>query len=337
MRTLFYLMMFAMLIGCNDQVMNPELVATEIEEAGEVHGKTNNDLSPPDVFRVLREFAADNGGTSWTNNQGWTAGGSFGSTLASLEDLFHGLTYNSESEKFSIDLTNNGLSGTLNTSKLESINSVLGSLNLSDNKLTSIPASIGDLTGLTVLDLSVNLITGNIPTQVYDLTNLTHLDLSDNELTGGIHSDIGDLTNLIRLDLDGNRLSGSLPSTLSNLTNLETLFLEENQLSGTFPGDFTGMSSLQWVWLDYNDITGTIPNDYCTQFPSLTRLWLNGNKLMGTVPMCESPGKNQSIALESIYFENTGLCTKRRVRRWMKANGIEWKGPRCGRKGLDRR
>lgn len=335
MRTLFYLMMFAMLIGCNDQVMNPELVATEIEEAGEVHGKTN-ELGPVEVRIALSTFFGDNGRESWTNSQGWKSG-SFGLTIASAVSGIYGVTYDEESGELAIDLTNNGLSGALNTSALEDINSILVSLNLSDNKLTSIPTSIGNLTGLTVLDLNVNLITGNIPTQVYDLTNLTHLDLSDNELTGSIHSDIGDLTNLIRLDLDGNRLSGSLPSTLSNLTNLETLFLEENQLSGTFPGDFTGMSSLQWVWLDYNDITGTIPNDYCTQFPSLTRLWLNGNKLMGTVPMCESPGKNQSIALESIYFENTGLCTKRRVRRWMKANGIEWKGPRCGRKGLDRR
>ena len=48
----------------------------------------------------------------------------------------------------------------------------------------SMPNILGNLTGLTDVDLSVNSLTGTIPLQFGDLTNLTQLELAGNSLTG---------------------------------------------------------------------------------------------------------------------------------------------------------
>jgi Leucine-rich repeat (LRR) protein len=54
-------------------------------------------------------------------------------------------------------------------------------LNLSSNKLTSIPKEIGKLTQLKYLDLSFNKLT-SIPHEIGNLTQLKYLDLTDNQL-----------------------------------------------------------------------------------------------------------------------------------------------------------
>ena len=47
----------------------------------------------------------------------------------------------------------------------------------------SVPAEVGALTGLTLLDLNTNSIT-SVPAELAALTGLTYLDLPDNQLTG---------------------------------------------------------------------------------------------------------------------------------------------------------
>ncbi|MXW45371.1 MAG: hypothetical protein F4Z63_05130 [Gammaproteobacteria bacterium] len=325
-------------LGCNDQIINPEPHATEADNRTLVTHKTNADPSAAQVTLAIRNFAIQNNASSWTNSAGWQwkTGGAF-ITYTSYEDIadkVFGVSLNTNTNKFTIDLTANNLSGPLNTSALKSVSSVIEKLILADNYLTSIPATIGDLSQLIVLDLSVNEIRGSIPLEVYNLTNLTHLDLSDNDaLSGGIEDRIKKLKKLTHLELDGNNLSGSLPPNFGKLRKLRVLFIEENNLTGTFPDDFDGMTALEWAWLDHNHITGTINKDYCTSFPNLTRLWLDGNALTGKVPMCVTQGKNQSVVLEQIYFEDTGLCIKKRTRKLMNEAGIKFRGPGCGDKG----
>ena len=85
-----------------------------------------------------------------------------------------------------------------------------------------IPTTIGDLTGLRVLDLSDNSLTGSLPTQLEKLTSLTQLQLHGDNLSGGIATQLGELkATLTQLRLDGNNLSGSIPSALQDLTGLQ--------------------------------------------------------------------------------------------------------------------
>ena len=79
----------------------------------------------------------------------------------------------------------------------------------------SVPAEVGALTGLTLLDLNTNSIT-SVPAELAALTGLAQLILADNAIT-------------------------SLPSNIGALTGLETLFLFNNQLTGV-PTEFRTLS-----------------------------------------------------------------------------------------------
>ena len=78
-------------------------------------------------------------------------------------------------------------------------------------------------------------LSGTLPTQLGNLGGLTRLDLSGNRLTGSIPAQLGSLAALEGLDLSGNRLTGSIPMQLGGLTKLRTLGLSGNTLMGCVP------------------------------------------------------------------------------------------------------
>ncbi|KAB2620405.1 leucine-rich repeat receptor-like protein CLAVATA2 [Pyrus ussuriensis x Pyrus communis] len=88
---------------------------------------------------------------------------------------------------------------------------------------------------VTSLDLSRNMLFGEIPEELTNLINLQTLNLSDNLLTGRIPSKIGDMDALESLDLSVNQLSGEISPSISNLTFLNHLNLSYNNLTGQIP------------------------------------------------------------------------------------------------------
>ena len=88
---------------------------------------------------------------------------------------------------------------------------------------------------MTGIDLSSNLLSGEIPTELTNLKGLQLLKLSRNNLSGGIPNDIGNLKALESLDLSCNELSGHIPDSFSGLTFLSSLNLSNNHLSGLIP------------------------------------------------------------------------------------------------------
>jgi Leucine-rich repeat (LRR) protein len=85
------------------------------------------------------------------------------------------------------------------------------------------------------LDLSDNVLSGEIPEELSALTGLVNLNLSRNHLNGTIPWNIGDIKKLESLDLSMNMLSGGIPSSLSDLTSLSHLNVSYNNLSGRIP------------------------------------------------------------------------------------------------------
>jgi len=104
-------------------------------------------------------------------------------------------------------------------------------LNLSGQGLTALPSSVLGRTDLQELDVSDNRIGGALPAEIGRLTALRILDASGNAMTG-VPAEVGRLSELRRLDLSDNALTG-LPHELAGLKNLVTLDLRGNDVSKT--------------------------------------------------------------------------------------------------------
>jgi Leucine-rich repeat (LRR) protein len=104
---------------------------------------------------------------------------------------------------------------------------VVLTLNLSHNRLVSLPNCIENLSSLTVLDLSYNQLS-ELPAALGNLRTLLTLRLSHNQLSE-LPTQLGNLFELRSLDVSQNRLR-SLPATLNRLPQLQTINVEGNPL-----------------------------------------------------------------------------------------------------------
>ena len=158
-------------------------------------------------------------------------------------------------------------------------------LSLADGGVAgTLPAGLGDLTGLTVLDLGGNRLDGAMPAEMSALTGLTRLDLSGNELSGGIPERISGLVKLTRLDLSDNNLTGSIPTRLGELTGLRVLDLSDNGLRGLIPDRLGRLRSLTYLDLGGNSLSGSVP-EALGRLVELTLLDLSDNNLSGAWPV----------------------------------------------------
>ncbi|KAG1364397.1 putative leucine-rich repeat receptor-like serine/threonine-protein kinase [Cocos nucifera] len=157
-------------------------------------------------------------------------------------------------------------------------------LDLSGNLLDGqIPQSLFNLTGLEWLDLSNNHLTGHVPLEFSNLHNLEDLELSGNLLDGPIPRSLANLTRLEWLELSGNLLDGPIPRSLANLTGLKRLFLYNNLLTGHIPVEFSNLQQLEVLELSENHLDGTIPQSLAT-ISSLFYVNLFNNCLTGELP-----------------------------------------------------
>ena len=102
----------------------------------------------------------------------------------------------------------------------------------------AIPASFGNLTGLSNFGVEHNNIT-SLPSTISNLRNLLVLDVSDNKISS-IPPEIGSLPGLRILSLVSNTIS-SLPSEIGNITGLQSLAVNHNQLT-SLPASFANLT-----------------------------------------------------------------------------------------------
>ncbi len=151
-------------------------------------------------------------------------------------------------------------------------------LDMTDNKLSSLPSNFGKLKNLKILFLSNNLYE-EVPTVLADCPKLSMIGfrnnhiktlsenalplstrwliLTDNELKT-LPDSIGDLTLLQKCMLSGNKLT-SLPQSMTNCHNLELLRIAVNKLE-SLPKSILTLPKLSW--LAYGG------NPFCEKHPS---------------------------------------------------------------------
>ncbi|KAK9986144.1 hypothetical protein SO802_031095 [Lithocarpus litseifolius] len=178
----------------------------------------------------------------------------------------------------------------------------LSKLKLASCDLKTFPDFLRNQSKLSILDLSINQIPGEIPNWNWNLTNLLYLNLSYNHLEGPL---LNLPTALIVLDLHSNQLQGPLPALLapaayldlsrnnfssvihdgigSNLTLASFLFLSNNKLSGSIPESICSATYHRVLDLSNNLLSGTIPQCFYEMSETLMVLDMRRNKLSGNI------------------------------------------------------
>ncbi|XP_052876309.1 receptor-like protein 15 [Gossypium arboreum] len=187
-----------------------------------------------------------------------------------------------------VDLSENKIQGQIPTSICSIFPQLLG-LNLSNNILEgNIPPCLGSLDFDFYLDLSHNQLSEGIPEKLAKCDELVFLGLSNNRLSGKISPTIFSLQKLNFLYLDGNNFDGRLPSidiTIVRLSPLMVMDLSNNSLSGELPRWMSNLSKLVALSLSNNQLEGSIPRDFC-HIDGLKVLELSQNNFSGPIPFC---------------------------------------------------
>lgn len=140
----------------------------------------------------------------------------------------------------------------------------LGGMSLTN----SLDPVIGNLTGLTTINLGKNLIQGPLPSTLSKLTDLQMLDVGGNTFTATLPPQLSALEVLIYLNVSGNLLHGALPQQFSALSNLWNCYMENNRLSGSIPPQLSTLEGLASLHLNSNLLTGQLS-------PSLSTIFAN--------------------------------------------------------------
>ncbi|KAK9275580.1 hypothetical protein L1049_022847 [Liquidambar formosana] len=174
-----------------------------------------------------------------------------------------------------------GLSGVIPDTTIGKL-SKLQTLDLSNNKISSLPSDLWSLGSLKTLNLSFNQIYGSLPNNIGNFGLLESLDLSCNNFSGAIPEAISSLVSLQVLKLNQNGLQLSVPWGILNCQSLVSIDLSSNQLNGTLPHGFgTAFPKLKTLNLARNDIQGKA-SDF-SELKSITYLNISGNLFHGSV------------------------------------------------------
>ncbi|XP_025751847.2 p53-induced death domain-containing protein 1 isoform X3 [Manacus vitellinus] len=150
---------------------------------------------------------------------------------------------------------------------------------VSHNSLVALPKDFGCLSKLTFFSAMKNQLT-DLPQSIGELSMLQTLDLSDNVLQL-LPEEIGNLHNCKELVLSGNCLS-SIPDSLANLKSLRELHLHSNFLV-TVPASLASLPNLSRLDLQ-NNCLRAVP----AEIQALPFVDLHGNPLGETEPSLQA-------------------------------------------------
>ncbi|XP_047947660.1 receptor-like protein EIX2 [Salvia hispanica] len=179
----------------------------------------------------------------------------------------------------SLYLSDNLISGTIPNLSSTSILSMDVSYNQFSGPIPLFPANATDIL------LSGNMFSGSISSICQTIHgHLEYIDLSNNLLAGDVPNCWKNIPNLHSLNLANNSFSGEIPASLGTLHNLGALQMHGNELCGELPYTLRLCQALQMIDVGGNKLTGEIPT-WIGQLYKLQILNLRGNKLHGEIPL----------------------------------------------------
>ncbi|KAJ4718554.1 putative Leucine-rich receptor-like kinase family protein [Melia azedarach] len=161
-------------------------------------------------------------------------------------------------------------------------------LNLAKNNFSGSISFLCSISGhkLVYLDLSSNLLSGNLPDCWMQLDSLAILILANNSFSGKIPDSISFLHNIETLSLYDNSLTGELPLFLKNFSRLKNMDFGRNELSGEISAWMgESLPNLVILSLQSNKFHGSVPFQLC-HLAHVQILDLSLNSLSGTIPKC---------------------------------------------------
>ncbi|XP_057950851.1 receptor-like protein EIX2 [Malania oleifera] len=191
---------------------------------------------------------------------------SFGAVFYHASNNFTGTLPSISFQVKALDLSRNSFNGSLASMLCQGTHkpSKLDTLDLSRNLLSGeIPSCWGNWRNLTAVKLGDNNLAGNIPSSIGFLSKLGLLGLHNNRFSGSLPPSLQNCKYLLSSDISGNEFSGSIPLWLgTSFSNLLDLLLHSNRFSGLIPFELCHLSLLHVLDLahKYNNISGTIPN-----------------------------------------------------------------------------
>lgn len=182
---------------------------------------------------------------------------------------------------------------------------------------STIPANLGSMRSLVILDLHANFLQGEIPPSMGNLTNLEIVYLINNDFTGLLPKEFGLCTRLqvfgvgASSELGLNAASpdlgsyvpnmdmvGSIPAEMGHLPLLSYFIVAHTSIGGEIP-NFSNAPALLFLNLTQNKLEGTITTDHLPT--SLQTLSLGFNRLSGPIPPSIS---NLSNLLDIVILQN---------------------------------
>lgn len=217
-------------------------------------------------YEALENFYTATSGDTWVNKSGW---------LSDCEPCnWFGVNCDEDGRVSSLVLRGNALIGEL-------------------------PADIGNLDKLTLINLSYNKIGGTLPATLFTAPALKDINLTGNMISGSIPATLGDQPLLENLRLSYNLLSGEVPATLANFLDMEILTLNNNGFTGSIPEGLGDLPEIFSLDLSENDFAGCFPLDLST-FCGQDRIRFNGN------PKLSWSGDFSSFCGNGLNEEQTG-------------------------------
>ena len=186
-------------------------------------------------------------------------------------------------------------------------------IDLSFNRLSTVPASFGSLQHLTVLDIRNNCL-NLLPATVWGHPNLVYLELANNNIST-VAVTIETAKNLRYLFLGNNSVS-IFPSSIIRVRTLKIIYLDGNKIA-KIPANIGDLESLEVLYLHNNRFISAVPNSL-GRLSRLDTLDIRNNSIF-SLP-------NDVMALKSLkwlYLENNPLCSGEWIKKANNAAFVE--------------